>query len=232
MNAIALNSSIFNAARAIGPAVAVILITAVVTIFCFFMNGLSYIALIAGLLAMTLEPTVRKARPSYDVFKDMGEAISSIRRNPILLTTISLVALVSVFGVNFNVPVPIFTRQELHLDAAAFGFLMSSFGTGALIGSILMVIMSRLGPKPDFLLGGGIGLSIFLVLIGLQRSYGITVFLLFLTGLCMITLFGTANAMVQLNTEDRLRGRVMSLYTMSFGGLTPFGSLFAGTVAY
>ncbi len=232
MNAIALNSSIFNAARAIGPAVAGILISAAGTAFCFFMNGLSYIAVIAGLLAMTVDTPVRKAPLSYDVRKDMGEAIRYIRETPILLTTIALVSVVSVFGVNFNVLVPIFTRQELHLDAAAFGFLMSSFGAGALVGSFSLAIMSRLGPKPAFLLGGGMGLSIFLVIIGLQRSYGITAFLLFLTGVCMITFFGMANTMVQLNTEDRLRGRVMTLYTMSFGGLTPFGSLFAGTVAH
>jgi MFS family permease len=232
MNAIALNSSIFNAARAIGPAVAGILIAAAGTAFCFFVNGLSYIAVIAGLLAMTVETPVRKAPPSYDVLKDMGEAIRYIKGTPILITTISLVAVVSVFGVNFNVLVPVFTRNELHLDAAAFGLLMSSFGVGALVGSISLAVMSRLGPRPDFLLGGGMGLSIFLVVIGLQRSYGITAFLLFLTGLCMITFFGMANTMVQLNTEDRLRGRVMSIYTMSFGGLTPFGSLFAGTVAH
>ncbi len=231
MNAIALNSSIFNAARAIGPAVAGILITAAGTAFCFFVNGLSYIAVIAGLLSMTVDTPVRKAPLSYNVFRDMGEAVRYIRATPLLLTTISLVSVVSVFGVNFNVLVPIFTRQELHLDAAAFGFLMSSFGAGALIGSFSLAIMSRLGPKPAFLLGGGMGLSIFLVIIGLQRSYGTTAFLLFLTGLCMITFFGMANTTVQLNTEDRLRGRVMTLYTMAFGGLTPFGSLFAGTVA-
>lgn len=231
MNAIALNSSIFNAARAIGPAVAGILITAAGTAFCFFMNGLSYIAAIAGLLAISLEPSVRKDRPSYGVFKNMGEAVRFIRHNPVLLTTISLVAVVSVFGVNFNVLVPVFTRKELGLDAAAFGFLMSSFGTGALVGSLLMVVMSRLGPKPAFLLGGGMGLSLFLVVIGIQKSYGMTAFLLFLTGLSLIIFFSTANTLVQLNTEDRLRGRVMSLYTMSFGGLTPFGSLFAGTMA-
>ena len=232
MNAIALNSSIFNAARAIGPAVAGLLISAVGTAFCFFMNGLSYLAVIAGLLAMTVEEPVRRSRPSYDVLKDMGEAIRYIRGTPVLFTTISLVAVVSVFGVNFNVLVPVFTRTELHLDAAAFGLLMSSFGTGALVGSISLAVMSRLGPKPAVLLGGGMGLSIFLVIIGLQRSYGATAFLLFLTGFCMIIFFGMANTTVQLNTEDRLRGRVMSLYTMSFGGLTPFGSLFAGTAAH
>ena len=232
MNAIALNSSIFNAARAIGPAVAGILITAAGTAFCFFVNGLSYIAVIAGLLVMTSETPARKPSLDYDVLRDMGEAIRYIRRTPVLLTTISLVSIVSVFGTNFNVLVPVFTRTELHLDAAAFGFLMSSFGTGALIGSVSLAVMSRLGPKPAYLLGGGMGLSIFLIIIGLQRSYGITAILLFLTGFCMITFFGMANATVQLNTEDRLRGRVMSIYTMSFGGLTPFGSLFAGTVAH
>jgi MFS family permease len=232
MNAIALNSSIFNAARGIGPAVAGLLITVAGTAFCFFMNGLSYIAVIAGLLSMTVKTPARMAPPSYGVLKDMSEAIQYIRRTPILMTTISLVAVVSVFGVNFNVLVPVFTRNELHLDAAAFGFLMSSFGAGALAGSISLAVMSRLGPKPAYLLGGGMGLSLFLVVIGLQRSYGVTVFLLFLTGFCMITFFGMANTTVQLNTEDRLRGRVMSLYTMSFGGLTPFGSLFVGAVAH
>jgi predicted MFS family arabinose efflux permease len=138
---------------------------------------------------------------------------------------------VSVFGTNFNVIVPVFSKMELHRDAAAFGLLMSSFGAGALIGSVSLAILSQWGPKQIILLGGGMGLSLFLTLIGLQRSFGLTALLLALSGLSMITFFGMANTTVQLNTEDRLRGRVMSLYILSFGGLTPFGSMFAGTVA-
>ena len=232
MNAIALNSSIFNAARAVGPALAGILIASAGTAVCFFMNGLSFLAVLAGLLFMRVEPVSYGGKPSYNIVQDIGEAIRYIKTTPIVMTTILLVSVVSIFGTNFNVLVPVFAKMELNRDAAAFGFLLSSFGAGALIGAVFLAIMSRSGPKPAFLLGGGLSLSMVLMMIGLQRSYGLTALLLALAGWSMVTFFGMANTMVQLNTENRLRGRVMSLYTLSFGGLTPFGSMFAGTVAH
>ena len=232
MNAIALNSSIFNAARAIGPAIAGLLISKLGTAFCFIVNGLSFLAVIAGLLMMRISVASRREPPSYDILRDITEALKHIRDTPLVLTTISLVAVVSIFGTNFNVLVPVFVRMELHRDAAAFGFLMSSFGVGALFGAASLAFLSRWEPKPGYMLGGGLGLSLFLILIGFQKSYGLTAVLLALAGWSMVTFFGMANTTVQLNTEDRLRGRVMSLYTMSFGGLMPFGSLLAGTAAH
>ena len=232
MNAIALNSSIFNAARAIGPALAGLLITAVGTAACFFVNGVSFLAVLAGLLFMNVTCASCREKPSYNVLKDVREAIGYIRATPVVLTTILLVSVVSIFGTNFNVLVPVFAKMELHRDAAAFGLLLSSFGAGALIGSVSLTILSQWGPKESILLSGGMGLSLSLMLIGLQRSYALTALLLAMAGLSMVTFFGMANTTVQLNTEDRLRGRVMSLYTLSFGGLTPFGSLFAGSVAH
>jgi MFS family permease len=232
MNAIALNSSIFNAARAVGPALAGMLIASAGTAVCFFMNGLSFLAVLAGLLFMRVERVSYGGKPSYNIVQDIGEAIRYIKTTPIVMTAILLVSVVSIFGTNFNVLVPVFAKMELNRDAAAFGFLLSSFGAGALIGAVSLAFMSRSGPKPAFLLGGGLSLSIVLMLIGLQRSYGLTALLLALAGWSMVTFFGMANTMVQLNTENRLRGRVMSLYTLSFGGLTPFGSMFAGTVAH
>jgi MFS family permease len=232
MNAIALNSSIFNAARAVGPALAGMLIASAGTAVCFFMNGLSFLAVLAGLLFMRVERVSYGGKPSYNIVHDMGEAMRYIKNTPIVMTTILLVSVVSIFGTNFNVLVPVFAKMELNRDAAAFGFLMSSFGAGALIGAMSLAIMSRSGPKPAYLLGGGLSLSLVLMLIGLQRSYGLTALLLALAGWSMVTFFGMANTMVQLNTENRLRGRVMSLYTLSFGGLTPFGSMFAGSVAH
>ncbi len=232
MNAIALNSSVFNAARAIGPAVAGMVIAASGTAVCFFVNGLSYLAVIWALLLMKFKSAPPGQPRTYRMLPDITEALRYIRNTPSVLITILLVAVVSVFATNFNVLVPVFARQELHKDAAGFGFLMSAFGAGALIGAFSLALMSRLGPKPVFLLGGGMGLSLFLVLIGLQRSYGITALLLALAGWSMVTFFGMANTTVQLNTEGRLRGRVMSVYTLAFGGLTPFGSLFAGTFAH
>jgi len=232
MNAVALNSSIFNAARAIGPALAGLLIAAVGTAACFFLNGLSYLAVLAALLLMKVECASCSEKPRFNVFLDIGEGIRYIRATPVVMVTILLVSVVSIFGTNFNILVPVFAKMELHRDAAAFGFLMSAFGCGALIGAVSLAFLSRYGPKPAFLLGGGLSLSLFLILIGLQQSYGLTALLLGLTGWSLVTFFGMANTTVQLNTEDRLRGRVMSLYTLSFGGLTPFGSIFAGSVAH
>lgn len=232
MNAIAMNSSIFNAARAFGPAVAGITISGLGTAACFLVNGFSFLAVIAGLLMMRMAPAPRKESPSYNVIQDISEAIRSIRATPAVLTTILLVSTVSIFGTNFNVLVPVFARMELQRDATAFGVLMSSFGIGALVGAASLAFLSRWEPRPAFLFGGGLALSFFLMLIGLQRSYVLTAVLLAFSGWSMVTFFGTANTTVQLNTEDRLRGRVMSIYTLSFGGLTPVGSLFAGSLAH
>ncbi len=232
MNAIALNSSIFNAARAIGPAVAGLLIGGLGTAACFFVNGLSYLAVILGLYSMKFAPPPARRLRSYHMLEDITESLRYISNKPVILTTMILVAAVSVFGANFNVLVPVFARQELHRNATAFGFLMSSFGLGALLGAFSLALFSRRGPEPVILFGGGIGLSLALIMIGFQNSYGLTAFLLALCGWCLVTFFGAANTTVQMNTDDRLRGRVMSTYTFTFGGLTPFGSLFAGAAAH
>ncbi len=232
MNAIALNSSIFNAARAVGPAIAGLLIGALGTGACFFANGVSYLAVIWGLRLISFDEPRTTRQGDYHIITDIREAMTYIRKTPVVRVTILLLAVVSIFGTNFNVLVPVFARQELHRDAAAFGFLMSAFGTGALIGAVSLAALSRRGPRQSFLLGGGMALSLILVLIGAQNSYGLTALLLVLAGWSMVTFFGMANSTVQLNTEDRLRGRVMSIYTFTFGGLTPFGSIFAGSVAH
>ncbi len=184
MNAIALNSSVFNAARAIGPAIAGMLIAAGGTAVCFLVNGLSFLAVLASLLRMKVDRGRPGEPKTHRVFQDIEEALRYIKTTPVLIITILLVAVVSIFAANFNVLVPVFARQELHRDAAGFGFLMSSFGFGALIGAVSLAALSRLGPKPAFLLGGGMSLSIMLILIGLQRTYGITAFLLALSGWC------------------------------------------------
>ena len=136
MNAIALNSSIFNAARAVGPAVAGLLIGALGTGACFFANGLSYLAVILGLWLIRFDEPRTTRQGDYHIIADIREAMGYIRKTPVVLVTILLVAVVTIFGTNFNVLVPVFARQELHRDAASFGFLMSAFGTGALIGAV------------------------------------------------------------------------------------------------
>ncbi|OGW47955.1 MAG: MFS transporter [Nitrospirae bacterium GWC2_57_9] len=232
MNAIALNSSIFNAARAAGPAIAGLLIGTFGTAVCFLVNGLSYLAVILGLYLMKFEESAPRHRRPYSFGGDIREGLQYIRTKPVILITILLVAVVGVFGANFTVLVPVFVRQELQRDAAAFGLLMSCFGLGALLGALSLALLSRRGPTPALLLGGGMGLSLTLIAIGFQNSYAVTAVLLVLAGWFLVTFFSMANTTIQLETEDRLRGRVMSIYTLTFGGLTPFGSLFAGAVAH
>jgi len=231
MNAIALNSSIFNAARAIGPAMAGLLIANAGTASCFFFNGLSFMAVLWCLFLITVKGNPHEERKSYSIIKDIRETIHYIKNTPALLITILLVAVISIFGTNFNVLVPVFTKMELNRDAAAFGFLMSSFGVGALLGAVSLTLLSRYGPHPIFLLGGGICLSTFLILLGFQKSYSLTALLLGCAGCSMVIFFGMANTTIQLNTEHRLRGRVMSIYTLTFAGFSPFGSIFAGSVS-
>ena len=232
MNAIALNASIFNGSRAVGPAVAGLLIGTVGTALCFLLNGISFLAVIAGLLLMTVDERPRPPQNPYHVVNDVLEGIRSIRSTPAVMVTILLVSVVSIFGVNFNVLVPVFARADLHQEAEGFGLLMSSFGIGALIGAITLTLLSRRGPRTEYLLGSGIGLSLFLLLLGLQHSLALTSLLLAAAGWCVVTFFGVANTTIQLNSEDRLRGRVMSVYTLSFAGLSPFGSLFAGSLSH
>jgi predicted MFS family arabinose efflux permease len=187
---------------------------------------------IYGLLMMRIDSEAAGRRRSFGILTDTREALRHIRRTPALRTAIPLVAVVSVFAVNFNVLVPVFARLELHRDAADFGLLLSSFGFGALIGAISLTYLSRFGPRTSLLYGSGMVLSLFLVLIGFQDSFDLTALLLGLCGWCVVTFFGMANTIIQLNSHDHLRGRVMSIYTMSFGGLSPLGSVFAGVVAH
>jgi len=232
MNAIGLNSSIFNTARALGPALAGILISAAGTGLCFFLNGVSFVAVLWCLMQMDMAEAAPRAQFSLRIAREIGEAVRHVRSTPRILTTIILVSAISLFGTNFNVLVPVFARSELHQDAAAFGYLMSAFGAGAFLGAISLTYLSRYGPKQALLFGSGFGLSCFLILLGVQKSFGMTAVLLAFCGWCVVTFFGTANTTVQLSSEDRLRGRVMSLYIMSFGGLSPFGSIFAGAVSH
>jgi MFS family permease len=232
MNAIGLNAAIFNGSRAAGPAVAGLLIGAAGTAPCFVLNSVSFLAVIAGLLRMTVDERPHPQQHAYHAVRDVLEGLRSIRQAPAMLATILLVAAVSIFGVNFNVLVPVFARDVLRLEAEGFGFLMSSFGTGALIGAITLTLLSRSGPRIEYLLGSGMGLSLFLVLLGLQHSPVLTALCLAAAGWCVVTFFGVANTTMQLNSEDHLRGRVMSIYTLSFAGLSPFGSVFAGSLSH
>ncbi|WP_028992226.1 MFS transporter [Thermoanaerobacter thermocopriae] len=232
MNAIALNSAVFNAARIIGPGIAGILIGKLGYAVCFYLNSASFIAVIIGLILITVEGITPKANDGKaKIFDDLRDGLKYIKNTPVILTTILMIAILSIFSLNFNVLVPVFTKDVLHRKATDYGLLMSAMGTGALIGALTLASVSGRGVKPVYLFGGSIGLSIFQILIGIQSSYLLTALLLALSGWFMITFNSSANTTIQINTADEFRGRVMSVYSLVFGGVTPIGSLYAGTLS-
>jgi MFS family permease len=232
MNAISLNSSIFNAARIIGPGIAGVLIGILGYALCFYLNALSFIAVITGLVLIDVK--INKARTilqKKEIISDIKEGLLYIKNTPIILATILMMAVLSTFAINFNVLVPVFAKNTLNQNSTGYGFLMSSMGVGALIGALTLATLSKRGAKPFYLIAGGFGLCLFQILIGFQSYYWLTTVLLALSGFSMITFSASANTTVQLSADNKFRGRVMSVYSLVFGGVTPIGALFAGGLA-
>ncbi|MBE3578797.1 MAG: MFS transporter [Caldanaerobacter subterraneus] len=232
MNAIALNSAVFNAARIIGPAIAGILIGKLGYAICFYLNSASFIAVIIGLILITVEGVTPKLKDAKTrIIEDLKDGMTYIKNMPVILHTILMIAVLSTFSMNFNVLVPVFTKNMLHREATGYGLLMSAMGIGALIGALTLASISKRGVKPVYLFAGGIGLGLSQILIGIQNSYTLTAFLLALSGWFMVTFTSSANTTIQINSADEFRGRVMSVYSLVFGGVTPIGSMYAGTLS-
>ncbi len=230
MNAIALNSAIFNGARIVGPGVAGLVMAAWGPAAAFYLNALSFLAVIAGLrlIPSCPPPEVGRRRPTLE---HLREGLAYIRRERRVSGPLLLLGILSIFAMNFNVLVPVYARNVLHQSAKGFGFLMSSLGLGALAGSLTLAGRARRGPDPRTLLGAGLGLGLFQIILSLVRSYGMAAVVLGLTGWAMLSFNTSVNTTVQLTVPDNLRGRVMSVYTFLLAGVTPFGALFAGTLS-
>ncbi|HLB81593.1 MAG TPA: MFS transporter [Gemmatimonadales bacterium] len=229
-NAIALNSSAFNAARVIGPAVAGVLIGALGVGACFFLNGVSYLAVIAGLLAMRLPPHVRTPR-TWSASTGLSEAVAFIRGDRRVSSLVVLMALFSIFGFPYFVMMPVFARDVLHRGAAGYGLLMTAVGIGALIGALAVALLDRRIRKGPTLIAAGGSFGLLLVAFALSRVYLVSVVLLGLTGATMIVNNALTNATIQTLVPDDLRGRVMGFYSFVFVGLAPLGSLQVGALA-
>jgi MFS family permease len=229
-NAIALNSSMVNAARLIGPSIGGILISATNEGICFLLNGLSYLFVIASLLMMKITPRKTKAKNSQ-VLQGLKEGFSYTFGFAPIRSIILLLGLVSLMGMPYTVLVPVFAKDILHGGPHTFGFLMGASGIGALIGALYLASMKtvlRIGkiiPLSTAIFGSG------LVLLSLSRSFLLSLILMLIAGLGMIMETASSNTILQTLVEDDKRGRVMSFYTMAFMGTTPFGSLLAGGLA-
>ncbi|MCR4435348.1 MAG: MFS transporter [Clostridiales bacterium] len=231
MNAIALNSSIFNAARIIGPALAGLIMSLVGTGFCFLINGISFIPVLYGLTRITPRPAARSGKSESNVLKEIKEGLVYVFSSRILYGTILAVLVMGIFAMNFNVLVPVLAKNVLGQNEAGFGLLMSAMGAGSLVGAVIIAAGSKSGPRGTLLFLCSAATSVILVLLGLVRIYFVSALLLGLVGISNTAFFTTANSTLQLNSGDEFRGRVVSLYTLVFGGSTPFGNLFAGGVS-
>jgi MFS family permease len=231
MNAIALNSSLFNAARVIGPAIAGLLIGAVGIAWCYFLNGLSYIAVIAGLLMMRLPPSPQPPQTT-SAWTGFREVLAYLRGDRRVRTLMVLTAVLSVFGFPYIAMMPVFARDVLHRGAEGYGALTSSIGIGAVIGALAIAWRSaRIRARGRLMLVGGTAFGILLMLFAASRSLGLSMGLLGLAGFAMIVNNALGNTLLQTAAPDHLRGRIMGFYSFVFVGMAPFGAFLFGVVA-
>lgn len=229
-NAIALNSMMFNGARLIGPSVAGIVLASVGEGACFLINALSYIFVIASLMMMRVTETREKKEP-VPMFREMKEGWDYVFGFAPIKHIILLLALVSLMGASYQVLMPVYAKDILQGDSHTYGFLMGGAGAGALLGAIYLASrntvlrLGRLIPAATALLSTG------LIAISISKSFFISMFLIFFTGLGMMAHTAASNTVLQTIADDDKRGRVMSFYTMALMGTAPFGSLLVGWMA-
>jgi len=229
-NAIAINSTMFNGARLIGPAIGGLLIAQVGAAYCFLIDGLSYIAVIAALLAMNIKPKkyqVSSANPIQKIKEGFDYAFGF----PPIRAILILSALVSFMGMQYTIIVPIFAEKILQGGADTLGFLMAASGVGALSGGIYLATRQTVVGLGRLIAFGPTILGCGLIAFSLSRFLPLSLFSLLFVGLGTILQIAAGNTVLQTIVDDDKRGRVMSLYTMSFLGTIPFGNLLAGFLA-
>ncbi len=231
MNAIALNSSMFNGARVVGPAVAGILVASIGEGWCFFVNAVSYIAVIIGLLMMKIVPRVVE-RHARSPLEDMIEGFRFVAHTRPVRALLLLMGLVSLVGIPYTVLMPIFADQILHGGARELGILMGATGVGALAGALTLAARTGLRGLARAV---AISAAIFgatLVVFAYSRWFWFSVAVLIPVGFFMMLQMAATNTLIQSMVPDRLRGRVMAVYAMMLTGMAPMGALFAGAVAH
>jgi MFS family permease len=230
VNAIALNSSMVNGARLIGPAVAGLLVAAVGEGWCFLLNGISFGAVIAGLAAMQLNDDPPPVQEGSVVSRVM-EGFTYVARTPTVRELLLLLGCVSLMGMPYTVLMPVFAEETLHGGATAYGTLLSATGVGSLIGAAALAAKKDLRGLGRLAALAAAGFGVLLILFSLSRTFWVSVALLVPAGFCVMAQMASSNTVIQSTVPDRLRGRVMAVYSMMFLGMAPFGSLLAGALA-
>ncbi len=229
MNAIALNSSMFNGARIIGPAVAGILLARIGEGWCFFANAVSYIAVIAGLLLMKVDHPVRQHGGSP--IAHIVEGFRFVRRTKPIRAILLLLGLVSLVAMPYTVLMPIFADKILHGGARGLGILMGATGVGALLGALTLAAKRGVYGLGRWVAVACAGFGVSLILFSFSRNFTLSTILLLPVGFCMMLQMSSSNTLIQAMVPDELRGRVMAVYSMMFMGMGPFGAFLGGALA-
>jgi MFS family permease len=230
-NAIALNSSMVNMARLIGPALAGMVIGSVGEGYCFLIDGISYLAVIASLLMMRVN--VEQATPSRaPMLQQLRDGWTYVTGFPPIRTILSLFALISLMGMPFMVLMPIFAAQVLHGGPHTLGFLLGASGVGALISAVSLALRKTVRGLTTMIQISAALFGVGLISLGLSRFLPLSLFLMLIVGFGMTQGLAASNTVIQTLVPEDMRGRVMSYYTMAFVGMAPFGSLLAGALAH
>ncbi|PYV15441.1 MAG: MFS transporter [Acidobacteria bacterium] len=229
LNAVALNSAQFNMSRAVGPTLAGLALGTLGAAGCFYLNSLSFLALIIALLKIAVpEPQVEKAG---GVWQAMLEGLRFVRQNPVLIVLLSIPSFLSLLGLPFVVLMPAVARDMVHTDAVGLGYLMAGAGVGAVIAALILARLEDLAHKGNYILTSAAAFSFGLLLLATVHSFRWSFAMLVLLGATMVGTLALTNSMLQLASPPALRGRLMSMYNLSVLGLAPLGSLQMGTLA-
>lgn len=229
-NAIALNSSMINGARIIGPAIAGVVMAKFGVALCYLIDGVSFFAVIFGLLALRLPAHVRKAHTGSKLDHALG-GFRYVWNNPRVFTILALFAIVGIFGWSYSVLMPAFARDVLGLGEQSYGALLTASGTGALAGALCVTAASEKFTPRMLALGGVWIFSGMIILFALNRNFYAALPLLAGAGFGMMLFMATSNSALQTSVPDDMRGRVMGVWALIFGGMMPFGSLVSGGLA-
>ena len=230
-NAVALNSSLFNAARIVGPGIGGLLIAAFGVGPAFAINAASFVAVLGGLLLMDTSTFVAFAAQGRvpTLLGGLREGVSYARESPHVRLVLTMLVAISTIAMNFNVLLPVLARRTLESGPDVFGLVAACFGLGALLGGLLSAALSRASWKAIVAGAGGLGLAE--LVLAPQHSLGPAIVLLFIAGVCFTLYTANSNAVLQLRAPDHLRGRVIGFYYFAFNGLAPLGGILTGWLA-
>jgi MFS family permease len=234
MNAIALNSTVFNSSRIVGPMIAGVLVPTVGEASCFYLNSLSYLAVLIGLLRMDVQGLAQAPLETAKstVWLKLHEGLRYIRSDATILTLLLLISVSSVFGISYSTLMPALARDVLGLGATGYGTMLAAVGVGALSGALFLASWGSYFPKGRLFTMGNLLFPLSLLAFSFSRSLVLSGLLLVLVGFGFILQNAMANTLLQATAKEGFRGRVMSMHAFAFIGFTPLGDLQAGTIAH